>query len=185
MTGPAPSLRPPLNRVPPAGRRATVPPVDQEEQGQDQDQDQEQEQDQEQGRAAPLVREVLPALAAELVRLLEEEGEHELAICAHDLRIVAECGCGDDFCQSFYTERRPTGPYGPGHRNVPLFADRGYLILDVVHGRIMCVEVLDRPELRPALTAALTPSLSPARAAAEAAPSPAPAAGAEGEHPGP
>ncbi|MFI8385907.1 hypothetical protein [Streptomyces sp. NPDC085540] len=145
--------------------------MDQEEQGHDQDQ----------GRAAPLVRDVLPALAAELVRLLEEEGELELAICAQDLRIVAECGCDDDFCQSFYTEPRPTGPYGPGHRNVPFSTDRGYLILDVVHGRIMCVEVLDRPELRPALTAALTP----VRAAAEAATSPEPAAGAEGEHPGP
>ncbi|WP_203351649.1 hypothetical protein [Streptomyces sp. Sge12] len=157
------------------------------------DRDREQEQELDRARAAPLVRDALPALAAELVRLLEEEGERELAICAHDLRIIADCGCGDDFCQSFYTERRPTGPYGPGHRNVPLFADRGYLILDVVHGRIMFVEVLDRPELRPALTAALAPapapalapSLTPARAAAEAGASPGPAVGAEGEHPGP
>ncbi|MBP2036164.1 hypothetical protein [Streptomyces avidinii] len=47
--------------------------------------------------------------------------------------------------------------------------------------RIMCVEVLDRPELRPALTAALTAGLTPTRAAA----SPGPAAGAEAEHPGP
>ncbi|CAM5522346.1 hypothetical protein SAVIM40S_07258 [Streptomyces avidinii] len=45
----------------------------------------------------------------------------------------------------------------------------------------MCVEVLDRPELRPALTAALTAGLTPTRAAA----SPGPAAGAEAEHPGP
>ncbi|MFJ6049253.1 hypothetical protein [Streptomyces sp. NPDC092307] len=122
-------------------------------------------------RTAPLVRDVLPVLTAELVRLLEEEGERELAICAHDLRIVADCGCGDDFCQSFHTEPRPHGPYGPGHRNVCLVVDRGYLILDVVHGRIMFVEVLDRPELRPALTAAL--------AAARAAASPTPPTGAE------
>ncbi|WP_063760415.1 hypothetical protein [Streptomyces sp. NRRL S-241] len=149
------------------------------------DQDRAQEQELDRARAAPLVRDALPALAAELARLLEEEGERELAICAHDLRIIADCGCGDDFCQSFYTERRPTGPYGPGHRNVPLFADRGYLILDVVHGRIMFVEVLDRPELRPALTAALAPSPAPARAAAGAGASPGPVVGAEGEHPGP
>ncbi|MFI8340152.1 hypothetical protein ACIF8W_08735 [Streptomyces sp. NPDC085639] len=147
----------------------------------DRDRNRAQEQELDRARAAPLVRDALPALAAELVRLLEEEGERELSICAHDLRIIEDCGCGDDFCQSFYTERRPTGPYGPGHRNVPLFADRGYLILDVVHGRIMFVEVLDRPELRPALTAALAPSPTPARAAA----SPGPVAGAEGEHPGP
>ncbi|WP_327262371.1 hypothetical protein OG444_13270 [Streptomyces sp. NBC_01232] len=121
----------------------------------------EQENPVEQDDAAPLVRDVLPVLAAELVRLLEEEGERELAICAHDLRIVADCGCGDDFCQSFRTEPHPPGtPFGPGHRNVPLLPDRGYLILDVVHGRIMFVEVLDRPELRPPLTAALTAALT-------------------------
>lgn len=43
---------------------------------------------------------------------------------------------------------------------MPLLPDRGYLILDVVHGRIMFVEVLDRPELRPPLTAALTAALT-------------------------
>lgn len=62
----------------------------------------------------PLVREVFPELAAELVALLEEEGERELAICARDLRLVADCGCGDDFCQSFYAGAHPRGqPYGP------------------------------------------------------------------------
>ncbi|WP_234327648.1 hypothetical protein [Streptomyces sp. NRRL F-2664] len=107
--------------------------------------------------AAPLMRDVLPGLSAELVRLLEEEGERDLAVCAHDLRLVADCGCGDDFCQSFRTAPHPAGtPYGPGHRCVQLLPDRGHLILDVVHGRIVFVEILDRPELRPALTAALT-----------------------------
>ncbi|MFJ3975959.1 hypothetical protein [Streptomyces sp. NPDC090021] len=106
---------------------------------------------------APLLRDVLPQLSAELVRLLEEEGERDLALCAHDLRILADCGCGDDFCQSFHTAPHPPGtPYGPGHRNVALLPARGCLILDVVHGRIMFVEVLDRPELRPVLRVALT-----------------------------
>ncbi|WP_234378448.1 MULTISPECIES: hypothetical protein [unclassified Streptomyces] len=110
---------------------------------------------------APLLRDVLPGLGAELVRLLEEEGERDLAICAHDLRLLADCGCGDDFCQSFRTEPHPPGtPYGPGHRNVALLPARGHLILDVVHGRIMFVEVLHRPELRPALTAAFAAALT-------------------------
>ena len=91
-----------------------------------------------------LVREVFPDLLVELVALLEEEGEFELAICAWDLRLIAECGCGDDFCQSFYTEVRPEGKYGPGHRCVPLSPSEGMLILDVVDGRIMYVEVIDR-----------------------------------------
>ncbi|MGW7327942.1 hypothetical protein ACWGIU_04865 [Streptomyces sp. NPDC054840] len=51
---------------------------------------------------------------------------------------------------------RPGTPFGPGRRNVMLFADRGYPVLDVVHGRIMCGEARDRPEPGPALDAALT-----------------------------
>ncbi|MFP3967271.1 hypothetical protein SMC26_33575 [Actinomadura fulvescens] len=97
----------------------------------------------------PLVRQVFPELVTELVALLEGEGERELALCAWDLRLVAGCGCGDDFCQSFRTEVHPQGqPYGPGHRCVPLTPSNGMLNLDVVNGRIMFVEVIDRPPLR-------------------------------------
>jgi hypothetical protein len=81
------------------------------------------------------------------MRLLRDEGEEHLAICAYDLRIVERCGCGDDFCQSFYTAEKPVGAYGDGHRNVLLQPEHGMLILDVVHGRIMFVEVIDHPPL--------------------------------------
>ncbi len=64
------------------------------------------------------------------------------------LRVVARCGCGDDFCQSFYTAPKPDGAYGPGHRNVLLDPPwSGMLILDVVDGLIAYVEVLDRDPL--------------------------------------
>lgn len=97
----------------------------------------------------PLVRDVFPDLVAELITLLETEGESELAICAWDLRLVDECGCGDDFCQSFATAAHPEGqPYGAGHRCVPLLPARGMLCLDVLDGRIMYVEILDRPRVR-------------------------------------
>ncbi|GHH30901.1 hypothetical protein [Streptomyces lanatus] len=97
----------------------------------------------------PLVRDLFPELVAELATLLEEEGEHWLAICVWDVRMVAECGCGDDFCQSIRTaEHTPGQPYGPGHRCVPLLPATGDLILDVVNGRIMYIEILDRPPLR-------------------------------------
>ena len=97
----------------------------------------------------PLVREVFPELVAELVRLLEEEGEHWLAICVWDVRMVGECGCGDGFCQSIRTVDRPRGqPYGPGYRCVPLVPAQGDLILDVVDGRIMYIEILSRPPMR-------------------------------------
>ncbi|MBO2451726.1 hypothetical protein J4573_31875 [Actinomadura barringtoniae] len=95
----------------------------------------------------PLVRELFPDLVAELVTLLEEEGEPGLAIAAHDLRLVAECGCGDDVCQSFYSAPRPPGQkYGPGHRTIALSPSTGMLLLDVVNERIVYVEVLNRPK---------------------------------------
>ncbi|MFD0006618.1 hypothetical protein ACFVJ4_29885 [Streptomyces sp. NPDC127178] len=98
---------------------------------------------------SPLVREVFPELVDELVQLLEEEGERELAICVWDVRMIGECGCGDDFCQSIRTSDHPGGqPYGPGHRCVPLLPSSGDLILDVVNGRIMYIEILGRPPLR-------------------------------------
>lgn len=96
----------------------------------------------------PLVRDCYPSFAAELVRLLRDEGEENLAHCVHDLRIVERCDCGDDFCQSFYTAEKPVGAYGDGHRNVWLEPEHGMLILDVVHDRIMFVEVIDHPPLR-------------------------------------
>jgi hypothetical protein len=96
----------------------------------------------------PLVREVFPELVAELITLLEDEGERDLAICAWDLRLVEECGCGDDFCQSLRTAPHPQGqPYGAGHRCVPLSPAQGLLCLDVVDDRIVYVEVVDRPPM--------------------------------------
>jgi hypothetical protein len=93
----------------------------------------------------PLVRDVHPDLVAELSALLEAEGEHWLAISVRDIRLVSECGCGDDFCKSFRTaDHEPGKPYGPGHRCVPLSPSKGMLVLDVVDGRIVYVEVLNR-----------------------------------------
>ncbi|MFM9370000.1 hypothetical protein [Streptomyces sp. Da 82-17] len=96
----------------------------------------------------PLVRDVFPELVDELTRLLDEEGERDLSVVVHDIRLFGPCGCGDDFCQSFRTSDHPPGtPYGPRHRCVPLLPERGMLNLDVVAGRIVYVEVIDRPPL--------------------------------------
>jgi len=95
----------------------------------------------------PLVRDVYPEFSPKLVSALEADGEHELAIAAGDLRVVAPCRCNDEFCQSFYTAPRPNGPYGAGHRNVMPDFDTGMVVLDVVHGRIMFVEILGQPPL--------------------------------------
>ncbi|WP_330346243.1 hypothetical protein OHA09_34225 [Streptomyces longwoodensis] len=96
----------------------------------------------------PLVRDLFPDLVTELIALLEAEGERELAVCAWDLRLFEECACGDGFCQSFRTAAHPGGqPYGIGHRCVPLLPAQGLMCLDVVDGRIMYVEIIDRPPL--------------------------------------
>jgi hypothetical protein len=99
--------------------------------------------------------EVLPALAAELEELLATQGEHTLATQVRELNIVDRCRCGDDFCSTFYTEPRPQGSYGKGHRNVELEPADGMLILDVVKEKIVCVEVLYRDEIKRTLHAAL------------------------------
>ncbi|MFJ6938054.1 hypothetical protein [Streptomyces sp. NPDC101132] len=94
------------------------------------------------------MREVHPDLVAELVALLEAEGERDLAVCVRDVRLYERCPCADDFCQSFYTAPPPDGPYGPGHRCLPLLPDQGMLNLDVVTGRIVYVEVIGHAPLR-------------------------------------
>ncbi len=101
------------------------------------------------GERYPPVRERYPELVAELVRLLRDAGEPELAVEVRDVPYHGACDCGDDFCRSIRTAGRPgRGPYGEGHRCVPLRPDQGMLNLDVVHGRIAFIEILDRPPLR-------------------------------------
>ena len=89
-----------------------------------------------------------PKLSSELRDALIAEDETGLASSVDSLEVVQPCGCGDDFCQSFYTADPPDDAYGPGHRNVLLDPPwTGMLILDVVDDEIVYVEVLDRPPL--------------------------------------
>jgi len=96
---------------------------------------------------------ILPAFAAELRQLLEGRGESELATQVPRLLIFDRCRWGDDFCAKFYTQPKPNGSFGPGHRNLRLMPEDGMLILDVVAGEIACVEVLDRNDIRKKLDA--------------------------------
>ncbi|MDR7276131.1 hypothetical protein [Catenuloplanes atrovinosus] len=97
---------------------------------------------------SPLVADRYPRLAAELAAALRAAGEHRLADRVPALRIVRECGCGDDFCRSLYSGPPPDGPYGPGHRCVWLVPPwAGLLNLDVVDDVIRYVEIIDRPAL--------------------------------------
>jgi hypothetical protein len=102
-----------------------------------------------------LLTDTLPTFAAKLRQLLVEQGEPELAAQVPGLAILERCRCGDDFCATFYTQPKPNGGFGPGHRNVRLMPEEGMLILDVVAGEIACVEVLDRKDVREKLLAAV------------------------------
>ncbi len=102
-----------------------------------------------------LVVDAIPQLAQELESSLREQNYYELAAQVPKLRIVERCPCDGDFCATFYTQPKPEGSFGPGLRNVVLAPEKGWLILDVVGGIIMCVEILDRPEIRKQLLAVL------------------------------
>jgi hypothetical protein len=102
-----------------------------------------------------LLTDTFPSFATELRRLLEEHGEPELAAQVPGLMSLDRCRCRDDICATFYTQPKPNGGFGPGHRNVRLMKEQGMLILDVVAERIACVEVLDRDDVREKLDAVL------------------------------
>lgn len=60
---------------------------------------------------------VVPELAAEIER---DSGDDELADQVAGLRMTKSCGCGDDFCASFYTAPIPKGPSGRKRVGAPL-----------------------------------------------------------------
>ena len=95
-----------------------------------------------------LLVEMFPALSTELQDLLVRQSEPQLAAQVQELSLIERCRCGDDFCGTFYVLPKPTGAYGPGHRNVSLEPERGMLILDVMNDKIAAVEVLYRDEIR-------------------------------------
>ena len=92
-------------------------------------------------KTSKLLIELFPELAAELERLLLDQGESELARQVTTLPITERCRCEDDFCATFYVLPKPKGAYGPGHRNVSLEPRDGMLILDVVLQPHMVVPV--------------------------------------------
>jgi hypothetical protein len=100
------------------------------------------------------LRDIDADFLTELRSLLATAGEDGLALQVESLSVVDRCRCGDDFCATFYSEPRPRGAYGAGHRNVVLSPEVGMLILDVVNERIVTVEVLYNDVFRERLLAA-------------------------------
>src|SRR5579862_9184726 len=92
----------------------------------------------------PLLADVIPGLAEELKTLLAKSDFSDVVDQVDHLRIIDRCQCGEDSCATFYVVPRPIGAWGAGHENVSLDAENGFLILDLVNRKIVCVEVLDR-----------------------------------------
>jgi hypothetical protein len=94
----------------------------------------------------PLVRDVLPGLAAELERSLGELGRPNLAEQVPSLRIRAVCPCEVEGCGSFSTAL-PMKRWFRRGKQVPV----GDLVVDTIDGEIVFIEVLGRPDIRDAL----------------------------------
>jgi hypothetical protein len=101
---------------------------------------------------APLVRSVLPELAARIEAGLWAQGEDRLAEQVDGLRITAVCPCEHSYCGSFHTGTLPMKRWFMRGRQVALEDDEpGEVAIDVVRGEIAYVEVLYLEEVREAL----------------------------------
>ena len=94
-----------------------------------------------------LLVKALPELAAEIELLLASSGKHDLASQVSTLEVVGRCRCNDDFCSTFYTRPKPQGAY-LANDTVVLAPERDMIHLDVSEGRIACVEVLYRDDVK-------------------------------------
>jgi hypothetical protein len=97
---------------------------------------------------------LLPILSKQLREALRDHGRGDLADQVDSLSIWERCGCGDDFCSSFFTDGpRPAKGYRDEgeHQTVALIIDGGMVNVDTVSGSIRHVEVLDRSDVHAAI----------------------------------
>lgn len=97
------------------------------------------------------MKDVLPQVATQMRRLLiEQEERPDLASQVDELRVVALCPCGDDFCAQFDTAIEPSGGWSsfgsvemlsPGEE-----ADRIDLLIMIAGDQIINVEVPGYPK---------------------------------------
>jgi hypothetical protein len=101
---------------------------------------------------APLVRSVLPRLAARIEAGLRAQGEKRVAEQVDGLRITAVCPCEHSYCGSFHTASLPMRRWFMRGRQVTLEdGEPGEVTVDVVRGEIAYVEVLHLEDVREAL----------------------------------
>jgi hypothetical protein len=94
------------------------------------------------------IRELHSGFAQELEIALKAQSRVDLSVQIGELPIVRRCTCGDEDCAHFYTTQRQSGAFGPAHENFLLQTNSGMVVIDVVQGKIVAVEVLDRPDVK-------------------------------------
>jgi len=104
------------------------------------------------------LRAALPAFYAELERGLRVADLADVLTQLPELEILDRCGCDDTGCATFKVKSRDLNPIeanivGVRHGNShPLDAIEGMVVLDTDNfGRVMSIEVLDRPDVARAL----------------------------------
>ncbi len=107
------------------------------------------------GSPSKLVVEALPEFANELEQGLKAQGRADLVSQLDSLPLVARCQCGEKSCATFYVVPPAETTWGPGHENVIVDALAGRVVLDVVRGRIVAIEVVDREDVRRRLQAVI------------------------------
>jgi hypothetical protein len=98
--------------------------------------------------APPLLADEFPDFAEEVRELAERSGDPGLPEQVMALRIFDRCRCGEPFCATFYTAPRPGKGRGTIHTSVDLDSKAGTIVLDLVDGKIVSVEVLNRDDIR-------------------------------------
>ncbi|HEX9960710.1 MAG TPA: hypothetical protein VGB00_07255 [Pyrinomonadaceae bacterium] len=95
-----------------------------------------------------ILKEVLPELASELKDLFIQAEKPHLSEQVDALQIVDRCRCGDSFCATIYTIPKPKGAWGKNHYTIPLDAEAGMIIVDVLNEKVAEIEILNRDEIR-------------------------------------
>ncbi|MBO1767208.1 hypothetical protein [Allobranchiibius sp. GilTou38] len=97
------------------------------------------------------VMELWPQISREMEELLRADGHTALADQVTTLEFAQMCGCGDSFCDTFFTVPRPDGAWQPQRWTIDLEPSwAGYLLIHVQQTspeRIIEVEVLYRDGL--------------------------------------
>lgn len=94
-----------------------------------------------------LLSDIAPDFADEIEQSLIADGLADLANQIESLQIVDTCRCDLTNCSTFYTAPKPDGAY-PNHECVVIESKAGMVVLDISNAAIVCVEVLDRPDVQ-------------------------------------